>query len=447
MSTSRPFPAGFLWGAATASYQIEGAANEDGRGESIWDRFSHTPGRIDNDDTGDVACDHYHRWPDDIALMGELGLHAYRFSVAWPRIVPTGSGTVNPAGLDFYDRLVDGLLEAGITPHLTLYHWDLPQTLQDAGGWPVRGTAEAFAEYAGVVAQRLGDRVRHFATLNEPWCAAHLGYQEGVHAPGHTSLEESLAASHHLLLGHGLATQAVRAAAPDAAVGIVLNFEPKHPASDDPLDVAAAEVAHARMNRWYLDPVAGRGYPQVGVDATGWNLAEVRNGDLEIIAQPIDFLGVNYYTREIVSTADTAGGAAGVLTASDRKNDMGWEVYPAGLAEILDWIWDEYRIGPLYVTENGAAYHDAGDTPPFHDEARRTYVRDHLDAALDSIERDVPLVGYFVWSLLDNFEWAWGYAQRFGIIHVDYETQQRTIRQSGRWYADVIAANTLDPSS
>jgi beta-glucosidase len=437
------FPQGFVWRAAPATYQLDGAVAEDGRGESNWARFSHTPGTVAGDATGDVACDHYHRWPEDIALMGELGLAAYRFSIAWPRIQPTGRGLANPAGLDFYDRLVDGILEAGIDPVITLYHWDLPQALEDTGGWRSRDTAEAFAAYAGIVAARLGDRVRTIATLNEPWVSSTLGYLDGIHAPGRTSQSEALAAAHHLLLAHGLGVQAVRAETPGADVGIVLNFEPKHPALDHPLDLAEAEIAHALMNRWYLDPLSGRGYPEPGVAATGWDQSEVAAGDLDVIAQPLDFLGVNYYSREVVRSPQLPADEPGLLRKGDRRTAMDWEVYPSGLTEILDWIWEDYGIGPLYVTENGAAFRDEGTSPPFDDEDRRTYLADHLAAARNALAHGVPLAGYFVWSLLDNFEWAWGYDQRFGIVHVDYDTQQRTIRQSGRWYADVIAANAL----
>jgi beta-glucosidase len=441
VSENLEFPEGFIWGAATASYQIEGGVGEDGRGESIWDRFSHTPGAVVNGDTGDVACDHFHRWKEDVALMVELGLGAYRFSVAWPRVVPDGTGPVYQRGLDFYDRLVDALLDNGIEPFPTLYHWDLPQALEDAGGWPARATAEAFAEYAGAVAARLGDRVRRITTLNEPFVSAILGHLTGEHAPGKRSLGDALATGHHLLLGHGLAAQAIRAAAPNADVGIVLNFEPKHPASDDPRDMELAEIKHAHMNRWFLDPLTGRGYPEAGVAAHGWAMAEVRPPDLGDIAQPLDFLGVNYYTRHILRHEKSV--APVNTTASARTNDMGWEIYPAGLAEILNWVWDDYRIGPMFVTENGAAFHDDSDAAPFVDVDRLEYIREHLQAVHAAIRRGAPVEGYFVWSLLDNFEWAWGYTQRFGIVRVDYETMERTIRESGRWYSKVARSGVV----
>ena len=354
------FPPEFVWGAATAAYQIEGAAMEDGRGESIWDRFSHTPGRVLNGDTGDVACDHYHRFPQDVAIMASLGLGAYRFSVSWPRVLPQGTGRPNEAGLDFYDRLVDELLAHGIAPFATLYHWDLPQALEEAGGWPIRGTAEAFAEYAALVAGRLGDRVGHFATFNEPHIVSDHGYRNGSHAPGRTEPDAALATAHHLLVAHALGVQAIRAGAPQAAAGIVLNFEPKHPATSHPLDLEAAAVAHDQFNRWYLDPIAGRGYPEAGARDWAWQRDEVLDGDMTMIATPLDFLGVNYYCREVVHSP--------LLPPLDppslppERTGMGWEVYPAGLTEVLGFVASRTGDLPLYVTENGAAY-ALGDDP------------------------------------------------------------------------------------
>jgi beta-glucosidase len=422
----RRFPAGFVWGAATASYQVEGAVAADGRGESIWDRFAHTPGRVWNGDTGDVACDHYHLYREDVALMAELGLDAYRFSIAWPRVVPDGSGAVNQPGLDFYDRLVDELLEHGIEPYPTLYHWDLPQALEDAGGWPERATAEAFARYAGIVAERLGDRVRHIATLNEPYVVAELGYGVGSHAPGRTEPDAALAAAHHLLVAHGLAAAAIRSAAPDAEVGIVLNFHPKHPATAHMLDHEAAIVAHDRLNRWYLDPIAGRGYPEEAVHAAGWHREEVQDGDLGLIASPLDFLGINYYCRHLVRSPFLPA-----LSSTDgrEQTEMGWEVYPEGLLEVLEFAASRTGDLPLYVTENGAAYPlDARD--PTSDPDRVSFLERHFEAALTAIERGLPLRGYFVWSLLDNFEWPHGYSYRFGIVHVDFDTLERRVRDS-----------------
>jgi beta-glucosidase len=440
-----PFPRGFAWGAATAAYQIEGAVRADGRGESIWDRFAHTPGHVLGGDTGDVACDHYARAREDVALMADLGLGAYRFSVSWPRVMPSGRGRVNEAGLDFYDRLVDELLARGIAPHATLYHWDLPQALEDAGGWPVRSTAQAFAEYAAVVSARLGDRVRHLATLNEPFVISDHGYRNGSHAPGRTEPDAALAAAHHLLLAHGLGVQAIRANAPQAAAGLVLNFEPKHPSSADPRDVEAAAIAHDQFNRWFLEPVVGLGYPEAGARAWRWDANEVHGGDLPTVSEPIDFLGVNYYTREIVRSP-----VLPPLPADDReRTGMGWEVYPAGLTEVLEFVASRTGDTPLYVTENGAAYPD-DPADPTRDPERVSYLRRHVAAARTAIERGVPLRGYFVWSLLDNFEWVYGYSERFGIVHVDYRTQERRVRDSGRFWASLAAGNAAledQPSS
>jgi beta-glucosidase len=428
---------------ATAAYQVEGAVDVDGRGESIWDHFAHTPGRVDNGDTGDVACDHYHRYRDDIGLVASLGLDAYRFSISWPRIMPAGVGPINEAGLDFYDRLVDELLARGIAPHATLYHWDLPQALEDLGGWPERTTADAFADYASIVANRLGDRVRHFATINEPWVISMLGYRFGIHAPGRTEPAASLAAAHHLLVAHGLATAAIRAAAPNAKVGIALNFEPNHPASPHPLDLEAASLAHGQMNRWFLDPLTRGDYPEEARRAWGWDGAQIRDGDMAVIAAPIDFVGVNYYTRQVVRSDLLDHGSTSLASAvMGETTDMGWELYPAGLTEVLEFVRSRTGALPLYVTENGAAY-ATDEHDPARDPERVEFIRRHLEAALDAIDHGIPLAGYFVWSLLDNFEWHNGYRYRFGIVHVDYGTQERTIRDSGRFLAEVAAAGAL----
>jgi beta-glucosidase len=421
-------------GAATSAYQVEGAADEDGRGESIWDRFSHSPGRIRGGDTGDVAADHYHRYRDDVAMMGELGLDGYRFSVAWPRVVPDGGGAVNQAGLDFYDRLVDELSARGVAAFVTLYHWDLPQALEDAGGWPARETAEAFARFARVVAARLGDRVAAFITINEPWCVATLGYRVGVHAPGRSDPNAALAAAHHVLVAHGLGVEAIRDAAPGVPVGITLNFEPKHPATSHPLDVEAALVEHDHFNRWFLDPIVGLPYPEDGARAWGWNREQIRSGDADVIASTIDLLGVNYYTRQIVRSPLLP--PVGDRRSAERTS-LDWEVYPEGLGEVLDFVRSRTGDLPLYVTENGAAFDDHLD--PADDPERVRYLRRHLDAALSALGRGVPLRGYFVWSLLDNFEWAEGCAPRFGIVHVDYATQERRIRSSGRLWSATAA--------
>ena len=437
---SRSFPGDFTWGAATASYQIEGAVHEDGRGESIWDRFSHTPGRVRNGDTGDVACDHYHRFRDDVAIIAGLGLNAYRFSVSWSRVIPNGTGAVNAAGLDFYDRLVDELLAHDIAPFVTLYHWDLPQALEDAGGWPVRATAQAFADYAGIVAARLGSRVRSIATLNEPWVVADHGYRIGTHAPGRSDPALALAASHHLLVGHALGMQAIRAAAPTTAAGIVLNLSPQHSASSHPLDLEAAATEHAWLNRWYLDPLMGRGYPEAPSWAVGQSRAEVRDGDMELITAPIDFLGVNYYNQgrvrsRLLPPIEPSGEPL-------ERTGMGWEVYPAGLVEVLEFVASRTGALPLYITENGAAY-PVDEVDPARDPARVSFLRRHLEAALDALDRGIPLRGYFAWSLLDNFEWALGYGPRFGIVHVDYQTLERRVRDSGRFMGAVARSGRL----
>ena len=437
------FPENFVWGAATAAYQIEGAANEDGRGESIWDRFSHTPGKVVNGDTGDVACDHYHRWKEDLALLTALNLSAYRFSIAWPRILPTGRGPVNEAGLAFYDRLVDGLLAAGITPWATLYHWDLPQPLEDAGGWLNRATADAFAEYVDVVSRRLGDRVKNWITLNEPWCSAYLGYWLGIHAPGRTSFADAVRSTHPLLLAHGKATRILRQNVPDGRIGIVLNPFSVYPATDSAADQAAAQRYDGFANRWFLDPLYGRGYPEDMLALYGPELAPaVAPGDLDLIAAPTDFLGVNYYTpsfvRDAPEQAPLRGGDA--PAPPDEQTAMGWAVYPQGFTDLLVRLARDYPTGPLYVTENGAAYPDepAADGR-VADPLRTSYYTRHLAAARAAIEAGAPLQGYFAWSLMDNFEWAFGYTRRFGLVYVDFATQQRTIKDSGRWYAGVAA--------
>ncbi|MGW0627194.1 GH1 family beta-glucosidase [Streptomyces sp. NPDC002758] len=433
-------PNDFLWGTATAAYQIEGAVAEDGRAPSIWDTFSHTPGKIDNDDNGDVACDHYHRWREDIGLMRQLGTNAYRLSIAWPRVLPGGDGEVNPKGLAFYDELVDGLLEAGITPTVTLYHWDLPQALQDRGGWPERETAEHFAAYASVVAERLGDRVSHWATLNEPSCSAWIGHLEGKMAPGFTDLTAAVRTSYHLLLGHGLAVQAIRAAAPEARIGIVNNLSTVYAATDRPEDVAAAVRHDGHVNRWWLDPVHGRGFPADMREVYGVELPE-RSGDLETIAAPLDWLGLNYYFPAYVE-ADPNGPAPYVRSV--RRPDvprtgMDWEIDASGIETLLLRLTNEYGARKLYVTENGSSYPDVvRPDGTIDDPERQEYLVDHLAAVASAARKGAPLAGYFAWSLLDNFEWAYGYDKRFGLVHVDYDTQVRTIKGSGHRYADIV---------
>ncbi len=452
------FPEKFLWGAATAAYQIEGAARDDGRGESIWDTFSRTPGKVYAGHTGDVACDHYHRYADDVAMMAELGLQAYRFSVSWPRIQPDGSGPVNPRGLDFYDRLTDALLGRGIDPIVTLYHWDLPQTLQDRGGWTARETAEHFATYAAAVYARLGDRIDTWTTLNEPWCSAYLGYGNGLHAPGVQDPGAAFSAVHHLLLAHGLATQALRAGGAER-VGITLNPADVRPAdADSAADADAVRLVDGLHNRIFLDPLLVGGYPD-DVREHVARIVEpvfVVDGDEKIIAAPIDLLGINYYAPTYVAgRPDGAGGggaypgtAAAVefLPPVGPLTDMGWMIEPAGLTRLLERIATDYPPVPLMVTENGAAFPDKSSsdgTSPVRDDDRIAYLDGHLRAAHEAIARGVDLRGYLVWSLLDNFEWAEGYRKRFGIVHVDYLTQRRTPKSSARWYQEVISRNGL----
>jgi len=443
------FPKDFLWGAATAAYQIEGAWNEDGRGASIWDTFSHTPGLVDNGETGDVACDHYHRFEEDVELMRRLGLGAYRFSVSWPRVLPEGAGEVNAAGLDFYKRLADALLEAGVKPFATLYHWDLPQRIEDAGGWPARETADRFAEYAVLLFDELGDRVEGWFTINEPICAGMLGYAEGAHAPGGKSLADGLAASHHLLLAHGKAVRAFRESSARGGIGIVLNLTDVVPARMTPEDVAAAERADARSNRWYLDPVFGKGYPEDLVERYGSEMPEILDGDMETIAEPIDIFGLNYYNGRRVRH-DPDGGLLElsgdeIRLAGTELTEMGWGVWPEGLFRLLLRLKNEYGNPPLYVTENGVALPDEPDSGGrVEDPGRIDFLARHFLAARRAIDEGADLRGYFVWSLMDNFEWAYGYSKRFGIVRVDFETGKRTPRGSADWYSRVISENAVE---
>ncbi len=444
--TAPPFPPEFLWGAATSSYQIEGAAFEDGRAASIWDTFCRVPGAVVGGEHGDVACDHYHRWRDDLDLIAGLGLDAYRFSIAWPRVVPEGIGRVNAKGLDFYDRLVDGMLERGLAPFATLYHWDLPQALQERGGWTSRATVDAFEAYADVVAQRLGDRVAAYATLNEPWCSAHLGYatgdamtmaSTGANAPGERDRRRSLLVAHHLLLAHGRALPALRAGAPNAQHGIVLNLTPSDPARDLDEDRAAAHRYDGFFNRWYLDPILRGRYPADVWAGYGDDVPHVRDGDLAEIAAPIDFLGVNYYSRAVVRDAPGEPyPSVDHVPGGGARTEMGWEVVPDGLTRLLTRLQRDYAPKALYVTENGAAYRDEVWRDGAPDDAdRRDYLEGHVGAVADAIAAGAPVRGYFAWSLMDNFEWAHGYGKRFGIVHVDFETQVRTPKASARWYA------------
>ncbi len=468
-NTDITFPEGFLWGAATAAYQIEGAAHEDGRQDSIWDVFSREPGAVADAHNGDIACDHYHRSADDVALMKQLNLQAYRFSTSWARCMPDGV-TPNIEGIEFYSRLVDQLVAAGIKPWLTLYHWDLPQALEEQGGWANRDTAYRFAEYAAVLHEALGDRVRIWTTLNEPWCSAFLGYAAGIHAPGRQDPRAALAAAHHLLLGHGLAAQELRRRDPAAQLGLTLNLtvpDPVDPDSD--ADVDAARRIDGQFNRIFLDPVFRGQYPQdVLDDVRHLGLEEfIHDGDLAIISEPLDLLGVNYYHGEAVTTSvdpanDDGGHApqgrpvASPYVAADGVRSaprglpvtgMGWEVQPDGLRRLLVRIHEEYTgpAGiPVYVTENGAAYDDVPDGSGFvDDQDRLAYFDSHLRAVRAAIDDGADVRGYLAWSFLDNFEWAWGYHQRFGLVRVDYDTQQRTPKASALWYARAAAANAL----
>jgi beta-glucosidase len=444
------FPKTFLFGAATSSYQIEGAVDADGRGPSIWDTFCAKAGTILDGSNGRDACDHYRRFREDVTLMRWLGLSAYRFSIAWPRVFPNGKGAVNERGLDFYERLVDALLESGIAPFATLYHWDLPDALEREGGWRARSTAQHFVDYADAVSRRLGDRVGHWITHNEPWCVAMHGYVHGEHAPGQRSLRAGLEAAHHVLLSHGWAVPVIRQNAPQAEVGITLNLTYCEPASGSAADVDACRAKDGTYNRWYLDPVFGRGYPlDVIEDHVRRGALEqprlpfVEEGDLAAIAVPIDLLGVNYYTRDIVRAGEGAEGSAPPV---HEKTDIGWEVYPDGMSKLLLRVRDEYGPRSLYITENGAAYHSSPDEAGrIRDGDRQRYLHAHLAAVQRAIEAGAPVDGYFVWSLLDNFEWAYGYTQRFGIVWVDYETQARIPKDSAHWYRALIRERALPP--
>jgi len=431
------FPHNFLWGAATASYQIEGAWNEGGKGESIWDRFSHTPGKVMNNDTGDVACGHYHRYLDDISLMRRIGLKAYRFSTSWPRVLPGGRGPVNIRGLDFYDRLVDVLCAANIEPFLTLYHWDLPQALQEEGGWENRNTCHVFADYAALMVKRLGDRVQYWTTLNEPSVIAFNGNLIGEHAPGNQEQRVAFQVAHNLLLAHGLATQAMRTANSMVRVGIVLNLWMVDPATDSIPDVAAAQIAWEQGETLFLDPIF-KGYYPVG--AFSDNMPQICDGDLALIAQHLDYLGVNFYSRNLVG----AGGKIDPVPNSEYTG-MGWEVCAPALRRLLVKINNDYCLPPIFITENGAAFGDEVSADgKVHDPRRLDYLKDHFIQTRLAMQDGVDVRGYFVWSLLDNFEWARGYTQRFGLIRVDYDTLKRTVKDSGEWYARVIAANRVE---
>jgi beta-glucosidase len=433
------FPKNFLWGAATAAYQVEGAWNEDGKGESIWDRFSHTPGKVANGDTGDRACDHYHRLPDDIALMRRIGLKGYRFSTAWTRVLPQGHGLVNPAGLDFYDRLVDRLLAANIEPFLTLYHWDLPQALEEKGGWLNRETAYHFADYAALMVKRLGDRVKRWTTFNEPSVIAYCGYLIGEHAPGFKDEAMTRKVIHNLMVAHGLGAQAIRGIDPGLEVGIVLNLWPVQPASDSLADREAAEKAwRGGMEVVFLDALLRGQYPPETLQAIGGLPSFVQPGDMALIAQKLDFLGVNFYSRVVFSAKE---GRLAKIEGSEYT-EMGWEVNAPALRSLLTRLNSDYRLPPVYITENGAAFRDEiSPDGKIHDPQRLDYLRQHFTQTRLAMQDGVDVRGYFVWSLMDNFEWAHGYGKRFGLTYVDYASGQRTLKDSGEWYARVIAEN------
>jgi beta-glucosidase len=440
MPNATPFPEDFLWGAATSAYQIEGSPLADGAGASIWHRYAHTPGRVANGDTGDRACDHYRRYADDVGLMARLGLNAYRFSIAWGRVLPEGTGKVNRKGLDFYERLVDALLAHGIEPMATLYHWDLPAALHDRGGWLNPDSALWFVDYALTMFHALDDRVRLWVTLNEPWVVTVAGYLNGDNAPGHRSLNETPRVAHALLRAHAAAVTAYRGTGRHR-IGLAVNLEPQHPASGSPQDRAAAQRRDAFINRWFLDPLFYATYPPELADIFSADWPGYTATDLAALPGTVDFLGVNYYSRGVVrdDPADRPVRAARVRQDHNPHSAMDWEVYPAGLTEILLWIKGRYGNPPVYITENGAAFDDpTPDHGKVQDPRRVDYLRRHLRAARQALDQGVDLRGYFAWSLLDNFEWAHGYAKRFGLVHVDFASQRRTLKQSARFYREVI---------
>lgn len=434
------FPDGFVWGSATSSFQVEGGAGRDGKGLTNWDIYCGQQGNIRDGSNGDVACNHVELFESDVDLMVELGLSAYRFSIAWSRILPSGTGAVNPAGLDFYDRLVDKLVAAGITPLPTLYHWDLPYELEKNDGWVNRDTAYAFADYTEIVVRQLGDRVDTWTTLNEPFVSANHGYVTGEHAPGRTSWADGFAASHHLMLGHGLAGERIRALAPEAELAIVLNFTPSEPATTSAADRAETGRVHDLENRWYIEPLVGNGYPQATGDFYEWRQEEVHEGDLDLISAPIDLLGVNFYTRQFVSADGSFE-----LPAGTRQNTMGWEIHPPSFGELLRWINDTYSFPKMLITENGTPMPDSvRDGDMIVDDDRIAYVSDHLAEVHGAIADGCPIIGYLVWSLFDNFEWAWGYGPKFGIVEVDFETLERRPKKSAYWFRDAAQANGFD---
>jgi beta-glucosidase len=443
----KSFPKSFIWGAATASYQIEGGAHEEGRGESIWDRFARQPGKVYQQQNGEVACDHFHRYPEDVQLMADLGIQSYRFSFAWPRIFPE-EGQFNPKGLEFYKRLLDELEEKGIAPAATIYHWDLPTWIQDKGGWTNRETVDHFVEYAKVLFETFGNRIKYWITHNEPWCAAFLGYGFGVHAPGHTDWNEAMMASHHLLLSHGKAVELYRSMSLASDIGITLNLTPSFPATDNPNDIEAAKLSDGFGNRWFLDPIFKGCYPEdmkALFESRFGTLKCIKEDDLQTIAAPIDFLGVNYYFHNIVehNENDNLFGVH-IVEEKGKMTDMGWGIHPESLYHLLTRLKNDYTDLPLYITESGAAFPDKIINGKVDDPERIKYLYDHFVAAHRFIEEGGNLRGYYVWSLMDNYEWAMGYSKRFGIIYIDYETLERTPKESYKWYQKVIQANQID---
>nr|MDW8081575.1 GH1 family beta-glucosidase [Candidatus Calescibacterium sp.] len=441
------FPDDFLFGVATAAYQIEGAWNEDGKGESIWDRFAHTPGKILDGTTGDVACDHYHRFAEDVALMAELGVQAYRFSISWPRVLPQGKGKVNEKGLDFYRKLVALLREKGIRPVVTLYHWDLPQALQDEGGWENKATCEAFSEYARVVFRALRGSVDLWITHNEPWVVAFIGNYEGRHAPGKRDFQAALEVSRNLLLAHGMAVQVFREEKPGGEIGIAVNLSPAHPASEAKHDREAARRYDGYLNRWFLDPIFRGQFPEdmlLWYRNKGYGVAPLTPDEGKLVSQPLDFLGINYYSRNIITQGEEP-----VLNIAHAENpyversDMGWEVYPRGIYEIIERVVREYAPQKVYITENGFAFPDTPCDGAIDDLRRVSYLRDHILWLYQALEAGYPVRGYFIWSLIDNFEWAFGFSKRFGLVYVDYATQRRIPKRSFFWYQSLLKARTL----
>ena len=440
------FPDGFLWGAATAAYQVEGATKEDGRGASIWDVFAHTPGKVYEGHTGDVACDHYHRFSEDVALMADLGLTSYRFSIAWPRIFPE-QGVLNQKGIDFYKRLLEALHQHQIAPTATLYHWDLPQWLEDAGGWRSRDTINYFVEYADTMFRAFGDDVPKWITHNEPWCTSFLGHALGQHAPGHTDWKEALQVAHHVLLSHGEVVEVFRHAGQNGQIGITLNLTPVEAGTNRLEDKLTAQVVDGNSNRWFLDPLFHGAYPKdmlAFYQQIVGPLDFILPGDLAKISLPIDFLGVNYYFRNrVIHDAQSEMFGIRILPSEGELTAMDWGIHPDSLLQLLKRIQTDYTNIPIYITENGAAFEDQVDHGQVKDDRRTKYLHDHLEAAAQFISQGGNLKGYYVWSLLDNFEWSYGYAKRFGIVYVDYATQERIVKDSGKWYQQVIRANSL----